>query len=154
MSKITNPVVLIHWHKVPESECHIAITNGSTDFRDAEYMAVLGAGYTDEIMNAWSKTGYYMAAEIERLRQQLIAPLSIGELLQRLESQTGEKWSPEVAGDCNGKPLAITLPDTSSKAFWSGTGENETFHPETYRRWVKEAIERYCAIVGIEVKVK
>ncbi|BDG84250.1 TPA: hypothetical protein OPR07_000196 [Citrobacter koseri] len=27
-------------------------------------------------------------------------------------------------------------------------------HPETYKRWVKEAIERYCAIAGIEVRVK
>lgn len=52
------------------------------------------------------------------------------------------------------KRLAITLPDTSSKAFWSGTGKTETFHPVTYRRWVKEAIERYCAIARIDVEVK
>lgn len=54
----------------------------------------------------------------------------------------------------NGKPLAITLPDTSSKAFWSGTGKTEIFHPETYKRWVKEAIERACVITGIRVVVK
>ena len=54
----------------------------------------------------------------------------------------------------NGKPLTITLPDASSKAFWSGTGKGETFHPETYKRWVKEAIERACAIASIEVRVK
>lgn len=41
-----------------------------------------------------------------------------------------------------GKPLTITLPDISSKAFWSGSGKNEVFHPETYKRWTKEAIER------------
>ena len=52
------------------------------------------------------------------------------------------------------KRLTITLPDTSSKAFWSGTGKTETFHPVTYRRWVKEAIERYCAIARIDVEVK
>lgn len=52
------------------------------------------------------------------------------------------------------KPLTITLPDTSSKAFWSGTRKSEVFHPDTYRRWVKEAIERDCTIAGIEVKVK
>ncbi|EOD8947422.1 hypothetical protein ABKS77_14295 [Enterobacter cloacae] len=73
MSKITNPVVVLHWHEAPESACHIAITSGSTDFRDAEYMAVFGAGYTDDLMNNWSKTGYYMAAEIESLRQALSA---------------------------------------------------------------------------------
>lgn len=59
-----------------------------------------------------------------------------------------------VNGITNGKKLTITLPDTSSKAFWGGTGKNETFHPETYKRRVKEAIERACAITGIEVKVK
>lgn len=54
----------------------------------------------------------------------------------------------------SGKPLTITLPDASSKAFWSGTGKGQTFHPETYKRWVKEAIERACAIASIEVRVK
>lgn len=53
-----------------------------------------------------------------------------------------------------GKPLTITLPDISSKAFWSGTGKSEVFHPETYRRWVKEAIERHCDIARIDVEVK
>lgn len=54
----------------------------------------------------------------------------------------------------SGKPLTITLPDISSKAFWSGSGKGEVFHPETYRRWAKEAIERYCAIARIDVEVK
>ncbi len=52
-----------------------------------------------------------------------------------------------------GKPLTIRLPDTSSKAFWSGTGKHEAFHPDTYKRWVKEAIERACVIGGIGVEV-
>ncbi len=51
-------------------------------------------------------------------------------------------------------PLSITLPDTSSKAFWSGSGKKEVFHPETYKRWAKEAIERFCMIAGIAVEVK
>lgn len=63
-----------------------------------------------------------------------------------------------VAPDCNGstvgKALTITLPDTSSKAFWSGTGKSEVFHPETYKCWAKEAIERACVISGIGVVVK
>ena len=48
----------------------------------------------------------------------------------------------------------IKLPDISSKAFWSGTGKNETFHPETYRRRVKEAIEISCTIARVDVEVK
>lgn len=53
-----------------------------------------------------------------------------------------------------GKPLTIILPDISSKAFWSGSGKTEVFHPETYRRWVKEAIERGCIIACIDAEVK
>ncbi|EBO9661267.1 hypothetical protein ZP13_15365 [Salmonella enterica subsp. enterica] len=57
-------------------------------------------------------------------------------------------------GGTNGKPLTITLPDITSKAFWSDTGKSEVFHPETYKRWAKEAIERACVIAGIGVEVK
>ncbi|HEM8621061.1 TPA: hypothetical protein U2Q62_000573 [Citrobacter amalonaticus] len=210
MSKITNPVVLLHWHETPESACHIAITSGSTDFRDAVYMAVLGAGYTDDLMNNWSKTGYYMAAEIESLRQALTAAENnlmdsechVAELIsskdrdnalidtydwhrqrlhaaaekvikwcrQEAEHRTGDPDKAEnyacvkelrdaltfceSSGSIEKKGLAITLPDTSSKAFWSGTGKSEVFHPETYRRWVKDEIERACVIAGIGVEVK
>ncbi|HIE9268818.1 TPA: hypothetical protein ACXP8R_001692 [Klebsiella quasipneumoniae subsp. quasipneumoniae] len=59
-----------------------------------------------------------------------------------------------VNGVTAGKPLTITLPDISSKVFWSGSGKTEVFHPDTYRRWVKEAIERNCVIARIGVKVK
>lgn len=51
-------------------------------------------------------------------------------------------------------PLCVKLPDSSSKAFWSGIGKTEQFHPETYKRWVKEAIERAGSIAGIKVEVK
>lgn len=51
-------------------------------------------------------------------------------------------------------PLCVKLPDSSSKAFWSGIGKAEQFHPETYKRWVKEAIERAGDIAGIKVEVK
>ena len=49
--------------------------------------------------------------------------------------------------------LSIALPDPSSKAFWGGSGKSEQFHPETYKRWAKEAIERDCLIAGVNVKV-
>ncbi len=109
MSKITNPVVLIHKRENSDTYA-VAITSGSQDYHDAILMATMEPDMTGDDVDTWSKTGYYMAAEIERLRQQLIAPLSIGELLQRLESQTGEKWTNEVNDVTNGKPLTITLP--------------------------------------------
>ncbi|EJC0003022.1 ATPase, partial [Salmonella enterica] len=39
-------------------------------------------------------------------------------------------------------------------AFWSGSGKTEVFHPEIYKRQVKEAIERACVSAGIGVEVK
>ncbi|EBM4323891.1 ATPase [Salmonella enterica] len=153
MSKIQNPVVLIHKRKNSDTYA-VAITSDSQNYHDALLIASMEPDMVGDDIDTWSKTGYYMAAEIERLRQQLIAPLSIGELLQRLESQTDEKWERAVNDATTGKPLTITLPDTSSKAFWSSTGKNETFHPETYKRQVKEAIERSCVIAGIGVEVK
>lgn len=72
-------------------------------------------------------------------------------LPKNAESLTGNSPVNDVTA---GKSFTILLPDISSKAFWSGAGKNETFHPETYRRWVKEAIERYCAIARIDVEVK
>lgn len=153
MSKILNPVVLIYKRENSDTYA-VAITSGSDDYRDAILMAAMEPDMTGDDIDTWSKTGYYMAAEIERLRQQLIAPLSIGELLQRLEAQTGDKWDQMVSDVTTGKPLTIALPDTSSKAFWSGTGKTEVFHPETYKQWVKEAIERAGVIAGIDVEVK
>lgn len=153
MSKITNPVVLIHKRENSDTYA-VAITSGCQDFHDAVLMATMEPDMTGYDVDTWSKTGYYMAAEIQRLRQQLIAPLSIGELIQHLESQTGDHWERVVSDVTSGKPLTITLPDITSKAFWSGTGKSEVFHPEIYKRWVKEAIERACVIAGIGVEVK
>ncbi|EJD0486505.1 ATPase [Salmonella enterica] len=152
-NKILNPVVLIHKRENSDSYA-VAITSGSQDYRDAVLIAAMEPDMTGDNVDTWSRTGYYMAAEIERLRQHLIAPLSIGELLQRLELQTGEKWERAVNDVTTGKPLTITLPDTSSKAFWSGSGKTEVFHPETYKRQVKEAIKRACVSAGIGVEVK
>ena len=153
MSKIQNPVVLIYKRENSDTYA-VAITNGSQDYHDAVLMATMEPDMAGDDVDTWSKTGYYIAAEIQRLRQQLIAPLSIGELIQRLESQTGDHWERVVSDVTSGKPLTITLPDITSKAFWSDTGKSEVFHPETYKRWVKEAIERACVIAGIGVEVK
>ncbi|HBZ8707768.1 TPA: ATPase [Citrobacter freundii] len=153
MNKITNPVVLIHKRENSDTYA-VAITSGSQNYHDAVLMATMGPEMVGDDVDTWSKTGYYMAEEIQRLRQQLIAPLSIGELIQRLESQTGDRWERVVSDVTSGKPLTITLPDITSKAFWSDTGKSEVFHPETYKRWVKEAIERACVIAGIGVEVK
>lgn len=67
---------------------------------------------------------------------------------------TGSGTAVLVNDVTTGKRITITLPDISSKALWSGAGKTEVFHPETYKRWVKEAIERHCAIARIDVEVK
>lgn len=107
-NKIENPVVLIYKRENSDSYA-VAITSGSQDYHDAVLMATMEPDMTGNNVDTWSKTGYYMAAEIERLRQHLIAPLSIGELLQRQESQTGEKWERAVNDVTTGKPLTITV---------------------------------------------
>ncbi|HAT2283639.1 TPA: ATPase [Citrobacter freundii] len=153
MGKIKNPIVLIHKRENSDTYA-VAITSGSQNYHDAVLMATMEPDMIGDDVDTWSKTGYYMAEEIQRLRQQLIAPLSIGELIQRLESQTGDRWERVVNDVTIGNPLTISLPDITSKAFWSSTGKSETFHPETYKRWVKEAIERACVIARIGVEVK
>lgn len=195
MSKITNPVVLIHKRENSDTYA-VAITSGSTDYQDAILMASMEPDMTGDSIDTWSKTGYYMAAEIEGLREKLkhavekhthlqvlvddydwqrqrlhvAAENVIKWCRQEAENRTGDPDKAEnyacvkelrdaltfceSFGGVEKKSLTITLPDITSKAFWSGTGKSEAFHPETYRRWVKEAIERYCVIAGIEVRVK
>lgn len=238
--KIENPIVLIHKRENSDSYA-VAITSGSHGYSDAVLMASMDPGMHGNDIDIWSKTGYYMAAEIEKLRDCLKQAeenylRAIGETdslevkkqrltlaakriirwnrqeaadrtgnaenaesyacvrelrdalafcessrsssagatencrssenVQVLQEQSGtthgldtvqngvEVAAAPVNDDTTGKPLTITLPDISSKAFWSGTGKSEVFHPETYRRWVKEAIELHCAIARIDVEVK
>ncbi|ENO7474816.1 hypothetical protein ACB445_000674 [Citrobacter amalonaticus] len=231
MSKIKNPVVLIHRRENSDTYA-VAITNGSQDYHDAVLMATMEPDMIGDDVDTWSKTGYYMAEEIERLKQALSAAENnlidsechVAELIkgrdranglidtydwqrQRLheaaekvirmnrlealhrtgcadnaenyacirelrdaikfcEQHGGTSAAPkpiitdnaEMIVDNNlvmtDKQLIINLPDTGSKAFWSGTGKSEAFLPETYKRQVKEAIERDCVIAGIGVEVK
>lgn len=209
MSKITNPVVLIHKRENSDTYA-VAITSGSQDFHDAVLMATMEPDMTGDDVDTWSKTGYYMATEIERLKQALSSAESnlidsechVAELIsnrdranglidtydwqcqrlheaaekvikwcrQEAEHRTGDPDKAEnyacvkelrdaltfceSSGGIGKKTLTISLPDITSKAFWSDTGKSEVFHPETYKRWVKEAIERACVIAGIGVEVK
>lgn len=65
----------------------------------------------------------------------------------------GANWMLEQAKQMQ-PTLVITLPDTGSKAFWHGSGKSEVFIPAAYKRWVKEAIERHCAMARVDVEVK
>ncbi len=71
-NKIKNPVVLIHKRENSDTYA-VAITSGSQDYRDAVLMATMEPDMTGDGINTWSKTGYYMADEIERLKQALSA---------------------------------------------------------------------------------
>lgn len=209
MSKIQNPVVLIYKRENSDTYA-VAITSGSQDYHDAILMATMEPDMTGDDVDTWSKTGYYMAVEIERLKQALSAAENnlidsechVTELIsnrdranglidtydwqrqrlhaaaekvikwcrQEAEHRTGDPDEAEnyacvkelrdaltfceISGGIEKKGLTITLPDITSKAFWSGTGKSEVFHPETYKRWAKEAIERACVIAGIGVEVK
>lgn len=67
-NKILNPVVLIYKRENSDTYA-VAITSGSQDYHDAVLMAVMEPDMTGDNIDTWSKTGYYMAAEIERLRE-------------------------------------------------------------------------------------
>lgn len=70
MSKIENPVVLIRKRDNDDSYA-VAITSGSQNYRDAVLMASMEPDMVGDDVDTWSKTGYYMAAEIEQLREKL-----------------------------------------------------------------------------------
>lgn len=204
MSKIQNPTVLIIKRENSDTYA-VAITNASDNFHDAELMASMEPDMHGDAIDTWSKTGYYMAEEIQKLRQRIeelesknlkyinlvdtydwqrqrlhsAAQKVISWCKQEAEDRTGNADAAEnyscvrelraalefcekceggntmpVNGVTTGKPLTVTLPDSSSKAFWSGAGKSEVFHPKTYQSWVKEAIEQACVIAGIGVEVK
>ncbi|MEI9637492.1 hypothetical protein V5055_14660 [Enterobacter hormaechei] len=77
MSKILNPVVLIHKRENSDTYA-VAITSGSQDYHDAILMATMEPDMTCDSVDIWSKTGYYMAQEIERWRR--VAALAIARL--------------------------------------------------------------------------
>ncbi|STJ26701.1 Uncharacterised protein [Citrobacter braakii] len=63
------------------------------------------------------------------------------------------KADKEKIAELEARTLSVRLPDPSSKAFWGGSGKNETFYPSTYKIWVKESIERAGAVAQVAVKV-
>lgn len=69
-NKIENPVVLIHKRENSDTYA-VAITSGSHDYHDAILMATMEPDMIGDDADTWSKTGYYMAAEIEQLREKL-----------------------------------------------------------------------------------
>lgn len=77
MSKIPNPVVLIHKRENSDTYA-VAITSGSQDYHNAILMATMEPDMVGDDIDTWSKTGYYMAAEVERMRK--AASLAIARL--------------------------------------------------------------------------
>ena len=70
MSKIHNPVVLIN--KPDNNVRVVAVTDGSQNYQDARLMASMELDITGDGADTWSRVGYYMAAEIEALRQRIV----------------------------------------------------------------------------------
>ena len=69
-NKIEHPVVLIHKRENHDSYA-VAITNGSHDFYDGLLMASVSPDEADNSFAVFAMVGYYMAAEIEKLRVEL-----------------------------------------------------------------------------------
>ena len=98
--------------------------------------------------------------EYQAIEQKLISAAVYIETLESEPRKTNLKLLNEIAGlkrkcaELEDRTLSFKLPDPSSKAFWGGSGKNETFYPSTYKVWVKEGIERAGVIAGIKVEVK
>ncbi|WCQ51443.1 hypothetical protein NL418_000520 (plasmid) [Escherichia coli] len=69
-NKIENPVVLIHKRENHDSYA-VAITNGSHDYYDGLLMASVSPDEADNSFAVFAMVGYYMVAEIEKLRVEL-----------------------------------------------------------------------------------
>ena len=81
-------------------------------------------------------------------------PATVLALLDELEDVKSTLFSAQQRiFELEARTLSVKLPDPSSKAFWGGSGKNETFYPSTYKIWVKESIERAGVIAGVLVEV-
>lgn len=109
MSKIHNPVVLIN--KPDNNAWVVAVTDGSQNYQDARLMASMELDITGDSADTWSRVGFYMAAEIEVLRQR-IAELTDA-LTQMINAhQTtirfGYERITECGGDCDSPEKMIS----------------------------------------------
>ncbi|EFA7428554.1 hypothetical protein CR063_004463 [Escherichia coli] len=102
-NKIENPVVLIHKRENHDSYA-VAITNGSHDFYDGLLMASVSPDEADNSFAVFAMVGYYMAAEIEKLRAQRDALAAENAALKESErafdemcaEEHGDNWVSEL----------------------------------------------------------
>lgn len=102
-NKIENPVVLIHKRENHDSYA-VAITNGSHDFYDGLLMASVSPDEADNSFAVFAMVGYYMAAEIEKLRAQRAALAAENAALKESErafdemcaEEHGDNWVSEL----------------------------------------------------------
>ncbi|CTZ87652.1 Uncharacterised protein [Escherichia coli] len=102
-NKIENPVVLIHKRENHDSYA-VTITNGSHDFYDGLLMASVSPDEADNSFAVFAMVGYYMAAEIEKLRAQREALAAENAALKESErafdamcaEEHGDNWVSEL----------------------------------------------------------
>lgn len=102
-NKIENPVVLIHKRENHDSYA-VAITNGNHDFYDGLLMASVSPDEADNSFAVFAMVGYYMAAEIEKLRAQRDALAAENAALKESErafdamcaEEHGDNWVSEL----------------------------------------------------------
>ncbi len=102
-NKIENPVVLIHKRENHDSYA-VAITNGSHDYYDGLLMASVSPDEADNSFAVFAMVGYYMAAEIEKLRAQRDALAAENAALKESErafdemcaDEHGDNWVSEL----------------------------------------------------------
>ncbi len=68
--KIKNPVVVLYKRETSDSYA-VSITDGSQNMHDGLLMASVSPDEADNSFAVFAMVGYYMAAEIEKLRVEL-----------------------------------------------------------------------------------
>ncbi len=131
-----------------------------SDYGDILSNAGLAWNYQQKHIDALIAALEQAQQECQSIEQKLIKAAVYIETLESEPRKTNLKLLNEIAGlkrkcaELEDRTLSFKLPDPSSKAFWGGSGKNETFYPSTYKVWVADAIERAGVIAGIKVEVK
>lgn len=83
--KIKNPVVVLYKRETSDSYA-VSITDGSQNMHDGLLMAAVSPDDSDYSFATFAMVGYYMAAEIEKLRAQRAALAAENVALLRLRN--------------------------------------------------------------------
>lgn len=118
MSKIQNPIVIIHKNAHHDSYS-VAITDGSDNVNNARLWCAVDSEGDGSDADPWVRTSYYMAAEIVRLRQRLLEmAIECGGMKRKAETYAIECAAAKIAIEaCRAGRLNFTMKTHNADRF-------------------------------------